>query len=285
MSVISSNLESAKRLGRGVRARIVSDDLSDLAAESEIIFITTPDEAIKNVASKLAEREDLEFTSMIFLHTSGSLGSEALSSLQEKGGHVLSLHPIQLFPRTEPPKVLAARLRGIYFSIEGDPTAMLVARKIIRDVGGKVLMIRPDLKPLYHVACVLASNYFVALLGLLEEVHAKLGLRQKDFMEVFENLLKSTIEAVKVSSPLDALTGPIERGDVDTIKLHLAELRRALPDMVPFYTVMGMETIRLAAKKGTLTPQKTAHLIDAISSHIQRQVPSELLSLLPEHRN
>lgn len=285
VSIISSDISKAQRLARDVKAPVASSSFRDLSAQSDVVFITTPDESIGASAIKLAEENRLDFPSIVFLHTSGALGSHALFALAEKGGHVLSLHPIQVFPRTAKPADLAKRLEGIFFSVEGDPAAVAVGKKIVRDLGGKALPIREELKPLYHIACVVASNYLVALLSLLDEVYAKLGLDKKNFMEVFENLILSTVEAVKGSSPREALTGPIERGDVETVRLHLSELRRALPYLIPFYTILGMETIRLAAKKGTLSPRKTSHLIDTLGGYLRREVPSELLSHIHEHKN
>ncbi len=284
-SVISLKSDSAKRMARRVKAPSASIRLEDLARESEVIFITTPDQSIAPTASALSRMDQFNFSKMIFVHTSGALGSELLSPLAKKGAHVLSLHPIQLFPRKAKPRDLARRLSGIYFGVEGDAVGLAAGKKLVRDIGGRALLIREELKPLYHVACVVASNYLVALMSLLEEVYSKLSVQDGKFMNVFEKLIGSTIDSVRTTSPRDALTGPIERGDVNTIRLHLKELNRALPYLVPFYTVMGMETIRLAVKKGSLTTKQAAVLLDAMSNYIRREAPSELLAHYQDHKN
>lgn len=284
-SVISSSIASAKRLASTVEAPIASDRLSDIALDSKVIFITTPDELITPTAEELAKLEALDFPSKIFLHTSGALASDALLPVIEKGGHVLSLHPIQSFPRGLSTRHLAGRLSKIYFAIEGDEAGVAVGKKLARDLGGKTFLIQKDLKPLYHVACVVASNYLIALMSLLDELYGKLKFDNANFMDVFGDLITSTIDAVKGSSPREALTGPIERGDVRTVRLHLRELNRTLPYLIPFYTVMGMETIRLAIKKGTLSTRQAANLLDAMSGYVRKEATGELLSHYREHKN
>jgi predicted short-subunit dehydrogenase-like oxidoreductase (DUF2520 family) len=284
-SVISSHARSAKALAKYVKAPNASDRLEDVSALTQVLFITTPDKAIGVTAADLAKRKDFSFSEMAFVHTSGALGSEALSPLRDRGGHVLCLHPIQLFPRGERPNALASRLSGIHFGLEGDDIGLAMGKKLVRNLGGKPLLIRPELKVLYHVACVVASNYLVALMSLVEEVYCRLDLEGKKSVDVFRPLIRSTIESVARSSPSGALTGPIERGDVETIRLHLRELTRSAPYLIPFYTVMGMETIRLAVRKGSLTPRQATTLLDVVSGYIRGEQKTELLSQYLEHRN
>jgi predicted short-subunit dehydrogenase-like oxidoreductase (DUF2520 family) len=104
-------------------------------------------------------------------------------------------------------------------------------------------------------------------------------------MDVFDSLIVSTLDAVKASSPREALTGPIERGEVRTVRLHLRELNRTLPYLIPFYTVMGMETIRLAIKKGTLSTKQAGVLLEAMSGYVRKEAAGELISHYQEHKN
>lgn len=284
-SVISSKVESARWLAAQVGAPIASARLGDLSKESAVVFVTTPDRSIARTATKLAEQEHLDFSGMVFLHTSGALDSQVLSPVAKRGGHVLCLHPIQVFPRTAKPRELAKQLSGICFGLEGDDRGIAMGKKLAGDLDGRTLVIPRDLKSLYHIACVVASNYLVALMSLLEEISTKLGLEGKNFLGVFEDLIGSTLKAVKTSSPRESLTGPIERGEVETVRLHLKELERKLPYLVPFYTVMGMETLRLAVKKGSLTTKQASDLLDAMSGYVQRKVPDELLSYYQEQKN
>lgn len=284
-SIVSSRITSSKRLASKVKAPIASINLADLSCTSQVVFITTPDQQIGGTAQALATLSHFDFPAMIFVHASGALGSDVLSPLAEKGGHILSLHPIQLFPRCTTPPRVTGRLSGIYYGLEGDEIGIATGRTLVKDLGGKVLMIPRELKPLYHVACVIASNYLVALMSLLEEISGKLELEEAGFMDVFGSLIVSTLNAVKASSPREALTGPIERGDVRTVRLHLRELNRTLPYLIPFYTVMGMETIRLAIKKGTLSTKQAAVLLEAMSGYVRKEATSELISHYQEHKN
>jgi predicted short-subunit dehydrogenase-like oxidoreductase (DUF2520 family) len=284
-SIISSHIGSSRRLASKVKAPIASVRLVDLSRASQVVFITTPDQQIEETARSLAALSHLDFPSIIFVHSSGALESGVLEPLAEKGGHILALHPIQLFPRDTTPRLLAGKLSGIYYGLEGDVVGIATGRALVRDLGGKVLLIPRELKPLYHIACVIASNYLVALMSLLQEISGKLELEDAGFMDVFDSLIVSTLKAVKASSPREALTGPIERGDVKTVRLHLRELNRSLPYLIPFYTVMGMETIRLAIKKGTLSTKQAGVLLEAMSDYVRKEAMGELISHYQEHRN
>jgi len=284
-SIISSRITSSRRLASKVNAPIASIHPADLSPASQVVFITTPDQQIGETAHFLATLSHLDFPTTIFVHTSGALGSDALLPLAEKGGHILSLHPIQLLPRGTAPRLLAGKLLGIYYGLEGDEVGIATGRTLVKDLGGKVLLIPRELKPLYHVACVIASNYIVALMSLLEEISGKLELEEASFMDVFDSLIVSTLDAVKASSPREALTGPIERGEVRTVRLHLRELNRTLPYLIPFYTVMGMETIRLAIKKGTLSTKQAGVLLEAMSGYVRKEAAGELISHYQEHKN
>lgn len=284
-SIISSHIGSSRRLALKVKAPIASVHLADLSRASQVVFITTPDQRIEETAHSLAALSHLDFPTIIFVHSSGALESRVLAPLAEKGGHILALHPIQLFPRGTTPRLLAGRLSGIYYGLEGDEVGIATGRALVRDLGGKVLLIPRELKPLYHIACVIASNYLVALMSLLQEISGKLELEDAGFMDVFDSLIVSTLKAVKASSPGEALTGPIERGDVKTVRLHLRELNRSLPYLIPFYTVMGMETIRLAIKKGALSTKQAGVLLEAMSDYVRKEAMGELISHYQEHRN
>jgi predicted short-subunit dehydrogenase-like oxidoreductase (DUF2520 family) len=285
VSVISSSTVSAKRLASKVMAPIASDRLGDISPASQIVFITTPDQQIAPTALQLANFAQFDFPTTIFIHASGALGSDVLAPLSEKGGHILSMHPIQLFPRQEKSRGAVGKLSGIYYGLEGDEIGIATGKTLVKDLSGAVLLIPKKLKPVYHVACVIASNYLVALMSLLEEISGKLDLDAGSFMDVFEPIIASTLRAVKASSPREALTGPIERGDVKTVRLHLQELNRTLPYLIPFYTVMGMETIRLAIKKGTLSKKQAAILLEAMSGYVRKEAAGELISHYEEHRN
>jgi len=197
----------------------------------------------------------------------------------------VALHPVQLFPHGTAPRQLAGKLSHIYYGLEGDDVGIATGKALVKDLGGKVLLVPRELKPIYHVACVIASNYVVALMSLLEEVSGKLDLGDASSMEVFGPLIGSTLNAAKASSPRQALTGPIERGDVKTVRLHLRELNRSLPYLIPFYTVMGMETIRLAIKKGSLSTKQAGVLLEAMSDYVRKEAMGELISHYQEHRN
>jgi len=269
VSVISTSLYSAQRCAEFIGCSVASSDLRDLSPESEIILIATPDGVMHTVAKELAAIQHLRWNALTVMHTSGVLTTKVLLPLKEKGAKTVSVHPMQTFPDVES---ALESIKGIYFGVEGDHhEAVEIAKTLVSDLEGYFIIIPQESKTLYHVAGVFASNYLVTLINLIGEVFSNVGLPRKNFFDVIEPLLENTLRNIKRTSPSDALTGPIERGDLETVQMHLEELSRRLPYLVPFYTVMGLETVRVALRKGSISEKQATQLLDFMSEFIQEE--------------
>ncbi len=165
-----------------------------------------------------------------------------MTPLARRGARAASLHPVQSFPRRDLP---ASVFKGITWGIEGDDRAAEAATAIARSLGGHVLLLAAKDKTRYHAACVLASNALVALewtaVGVLEEA----GVGPDAAVRTLLPLVQGTLQNVKSLGLEDALTGPILRGDVDTVRRHLAALK-ADPAARRIYASLGLQTLRLA---------------------------------------
>jgi predicted short-subunit dehydrogenase-like oxidoreductase (DUF2520 family) len=268
VSVISASPSSAKRCAELAGCAIASTHLSDISLESDIVLVTTPDDVLCNVAEELAAIDNLHWDALTAAHTSGALTTTALLPLKRRGAKTVSIHPMQTFSNVVSSP---ASLKGIYFGVEGDPDAIEVAKSLIHDVEGHVIIIQQESKTLYHVAGVLASNYLVTLINLIGEIFSSIGVPRTEFFEVIEPLLDQTLRNIKHTSPANALTGPIERGDVGTVRLHLEALSMRLPHLIPFYTAMGLETVRMAVRKGSISEKQAAQLLDFMSEFISAE--------------
>lgn len=240
------------------------DDLGELP-QSDLVFITTPDDAIAATAQQLAvlqrptsnTKKGTGFNyPRAILHTSGALSSEVLAPLRSRSCQVGSFHPLVSVNFPDP---AAASFKGAYFCMEGDKTAVIHAQEIIRALGANSVHIKTDRKALYHAAAVMASPHLTALFDLAVELLIASGVKKNDAQKIFLPLVESTIKNLRNSDPARALTGTFARGDVETVKLHLEALSEGssnLPaEALEVYTLLGLRSLKLAKKRG-LAPKK-----------------------------
>ncbi|MQA90029.1 MAG: DUF2520 domain-containing protein [Gemmatimonas sp.] len=218
------------------------------------VLITTPDGRIREAATLVAAA----FRPPVpVLHTSGVLGPDPLAVLAERGDPVGSLHPLVSVAN---PVRDAHKLRGAWFGVEGDPGALELARFLVDALEGDLIRIDPGGKPLYHAAAVFASNYAVALLSVAERLMREAGVDPQSARESLTSLAAGAVQNVAAVGPVDALTGPICRGDAETVALHLGRLSG---QDRPLYSVLARETLLLAIARG-LAPDAAARLSDLL---------------------
>jgi predicted short-subunit dehydrogenase-like oxidoreductase (DUF2520 family) len=182
-------------------------------------------------------------------HCSGSRSSRILSSLSSKGCSIGSLHPLVSISS---PEGGPERFRGAFFCIEGDVSAIELARQIAVDLGGEPFTIETEKKPLYHAAAVMSSGYIVALFDTAAEMMAKCGLTPEFARELILPLVRSTVSNLGKENPAEALTGPFARADSDTIRDHLSAFASEnIPDALVIYLALGDRSLDLALEQGT----------------------------------
>lgn len=224
------------------------------------ILIAVPDDHIAEVVKWLELEQDIGWTKIVVLHTSGALSSDVFNELRHRGARCGSIHPLQSFPRSLPLKKRRELMKNIAWGIEGDAGAVREARTMARFLGGRALILKAEEKALYHAACVFASNYAVTLIAMAGEIAKASGIAGREFRKAIRPLIESSMRNALERSPLEALTGPIERGDENTIRKHLKALRRALPRLVEAYSSLGSQSVELAMRKRSITKEKAAAL-------------------------
>jgi predicted short-subunit dehydrogenase-like oxidoreductase (DUF2520 family) len=222
------------------------DQLSNLKP-TDLILITTPDDAIETVVRKIAKLKSGSEKRLI-LHTSGALSSEVLRPLAKLGFHIGSLHPLV---SVSDPVAGARALRGAFFCVEGDAVAAAATRKLVRVLGGKAFKIAPQSKPLYHAAALTSAGHLTALVDLAMEMLVSCGLKRTEAQKVLMPLVESAVNNLKVSPPEAALTGTFARGDIATVRRHLNALSEdGDSDAMEIYRLLGLRSLQLASKKG-----------------------------------
>ncbi len=243
------------------KALLLSFDQLERLPASDIILITTPDDAIEETAKKLAALHKGGRRRAVF-HTSGALSSEVLRPLASAGFTFASIHPLVAID----PADGDAALRGAFYCIEGNKAAVRVARSIVLDLGGTPILIKPEQKALYHLAALMASPHLVALFDLAVELMVASGVKWADAREMLLPLVDSTVKNLHTRNPSSALTGTFARGDIGTVERHLKAItKNSPPDALEIYRLLGLRSLQLAKANG-LDPKKIQQITRLLNS-------------------
>jgi predicted short-subunit dehydrogenase-like oxidoreductase (DUF2520 family) len=195
------------------------------------------------------------------------LTAAVLEPLRARGAAVFSFHPLQTFPRDFAPVKIVPHARGIFYGVDGPPEGIRVARRLARELEGKCVLIPPDLRVLYHAACVAASNHLTTMLWIVQRMYDRLQIRGAKFYPMFGPIIEATLANVARTSPAGALSGPIARGGTETVAGHFAALQEALPALIPYFASVSTETVHLASLKGSLDPAREEELLRLLHSY------------------
>jgi len=230
--------------------------IADVIDESDMIFLTVNDDAIQTVVKTLSTTSEICFNEKIIAHTSGVHASNQLEPLDKLGAAIYAVHPLQAFASVEQALTL---LSSTVFSVEGtgissingEPTALNGAGERMLAFMGETaydffVMASGD-KARYHAAAVISSNYLVATLDFALSQFEKIGCSKAFAMKALFPLIQGTIENIDRFGTVEALTGPIARGDVHTIEKHLDCLNAEEQNL---YRALGRKTLEIAIAKG-----------------------------------
>ena len=187
--------------------------------QAELVWFCVPDGAIAAAATALQGAAD--WSGKVALHSSGALTSDELAKLRIGGAAVASVHPMMTFVRGSRPP-----LAGVPFAVEGDFAAVRMARHIVKNLNGHAYSIRKADKAAYHAWGTFASPLLTALLVTSEQVATAAGLQPREAKRRMLPILKQTLANYAALDAAAALSGPMIRGDIDTVKRHLRILRR-----------------------------------------------------------
>lgn len=191
------------------------DSLEDLVLNSDVIFITTPDDEIKNVFDEIKK---LNIERKIICHCSGSLSSQVFFDGTTKNISTLSCHPILAISSYEDGY---RDLSGAFFTLEGSKRAIDVISKELRLMNNPYKILESDKKCGYHLATVFISNLIIGLCEISVKLLMKSGFTKDEAMDGLSILAKKNLDKFFEIGAENALTGPVERGDIKTVKRHL----------------------------------------------------------------
>jgi predicted short-subunit dehydrogenase-like oxidoreductase (DUF2520 family) len=205
------------------------------------VFLAVPDQAVDEVAAKIARLKPSR--RLAFVHVSGALGLGALDALRDHP--VGSFHPLQSFPAPRDP----GAFRGITIAVDAStPALMRRLRALARGIGATPKPVEDSRRALYHAAAVFASNYVDVVLAKAVELLREAGWSEKEAVEGLVPLTEGVLANVRQRGPVSALTGPVRRGDVNTVERHLAALQGA--PVADLYRMLGLIALEIAVEAG-----------------------------------
>ena len=195
--------------------------LAQARLEANVLWLCVPDSAIAQVIARLAKRvAHRGLRGQIVVHSSGALSAGVLREAAKAGASVGSVHPLMSFPTRRP-----VMLKGVSFAVEADAASSRVLNQLVRRIGGHPFAIKAADKAIYHAVGVLSSPLLVSHLAAAHETAARAGFSPRQARRLIEPIVRATLDNFFHNGPARSFSGPIARGDVETIRLHLRALK------------------------------------------------------------
>jgi predicted short-subunit dehydrogenase-like oxidoreductase (DUF2520 family) len=266
-AVTTRSATTARSAVRFIGAGRAFDALSHSALASRLILIATPDEAIASVADQLVRLDTGELSHRIVLHTSGALDSSVLQPLRAAGAAVGSMHPLQSFSDVRVPS-----LEGKIFAIEGDTTAVALARSIARALGGVPAHIDAENKPLYHAAGTLAAGQALVIVEAAVQLLISLGMKRRQAVQALLPMTRQVLDNYEGLGARVAWTGPLARGDYGVVAKHVDALRKFSPEYREAYESLNRLAGRLFGRTGSANagPADRDHVLLERRAQVQK---------------
>ncbi len=226
--------------------------LCKLVEKNDVIFITTPDGVIHQVWGDLLHQD---ISNRIICHFSGSLSSHVFSGREEAGASGISMHPMYAFSDKFHSY---EQFHTAYLTLEGDPEAVAVMKPMWEAIGHHVLTLKAEDKIKYHAAAAMASNEMLGLMQASLDILSECGFSEKDSMALLTPLVQGNIASMLEKGCVNALTGPVERGDAQTVRKHLQALEGSKAGKI--YQSLGSTMVELAKRRNPdrdYTPVRT----------------------------
>ena len=289
------------------------DSIQEIIKDSDILFITTPDDTISIIDRELSK---FDLNNKSICHTSGSLKSNVLYNAKHSGALIYSIHPIFAFSNKNTD---LKELEKIYFSIEGDVlensslndnmnedfkaftvnslfrSSELKENKInfnegnfpvinlIKTLENKFFVRNKETSSIYHLANVFISNLTLSLLEIGTSYLRKIGLNEEDALNAVKPLIQGNIDSIVQKGFINSLTGPVLRGDITTIEKHISVLEKEDEDL---YKILSLNLLKLVALRDNNTNISTNEKVDNLKirnkkfNSVNQEEENELENLL-----
>jgi predicted short-subunit dehydrogenase-like oxidoreductase (DUF2520 family) len=235
----TTSWRKARFVARRVDARATPLHRPEISAN--LVWFCVPDRGIAACARELADA--INWKRKIAVHSSGALVSDEIDVLRHRGAWVASVHPLMTFVPGVTPS-----LRGVSFAVEGDPAALRTIRGIVKVLGGHAYPIRKEDKAAYHTWGTFVSPLLTALLATSERVARAAGVSRGTERRRMLPIVRQTVENYAKQGGARGFSGPIVRGDADTIEAHLRVLQ-PIPEAREVYRALASAALKTLPTK------------------------------------
>jgi predicted short-subunit dehydrogenase-like oxidoreductase (DUF2520 family) len=252
IAVSSRSRTSAQKLAGAVNGCRAFNNNQAVADNAELVFITTPDDAIAPVVSQIRWHRGQSV-----VHCSGADSTDILQPAKELGAQVGAFHPLQTFASAQ--KAIE-NIPGSTFALEAEEPLLNTLKDMATALDGHWVELKASDKVLYHAAAVIACNYMVTLVKLATDLWQTFNVPPPKATKALLPLLRGTLNNIETIGIPQCLTGPIARGDIGTINKHLDALNQTAPHLLSTYRELGQQTIPIALAKGRINQEKAQEL-------------------------
>lgn len=260
VAVSSRSLSSSQDLAHLVVEARVCAGPDEVSRFSDVVFVTTPDDLIKQVVSSIDWK-----TSHTVIHCSGALSVDVLSPASGLGARVGAFHPMQAFASVENG---IKSIPGTTFGIEGDEVIRKYLAETARNIGGHPIFLRAEDKVLYHLSGVMLGGILSGVGATAAQLWEHLGMERSDGLRALMPIMRQVSINLSSQGIPEGIAGPYARGDIGTIRKHLQVLAARAPDVLPLYCNMALSSLPFALEKGTLTEERAADICNLLEESL-----------------
>lgn len=257
-AVSSRTAASARRLAGMVHGCHVYATPQAVADAVEMVFITTSDDAIGQIAAQVKWSPGQSV-----VHCSGADSLGVLDPATRAGARAGGFHPLQTFASITQ---AIENLPGTTFALEAEDPLLGTLKEMAEALDGRWIKLNPGDKVMYHAAAVFACNYLVTLVKLSTDLWKTFGISAPEATQALLPLLKGTLNNLDNVGLPNCLTGPIARGDLGTVRKHLDAMEAGAPALITTYRELGRQTIPIALAKGRIDEERAKELQDILKS-------------------
>ncbi len=250
LSLVERKPERLQFLRERLNWSFLEENLSvEKLQQSDVVLLLVQDDHLPELVNQLATLP-VQWTKKIVGHLSGVLPSTVLEPLRKKGARIAAVHAVFAF--AEDPRE-NHYLNKIWFNMEGDSEALEFFDELLSHTGNQTKRVTIEQKEAIHIASVIYANFYISLAEMSRKILQQQGFPENEIFDMLSPLLTSSVEQVLKHGTSGALTGPIKRGDVETLSSHLNYLREHHPELVEVYKMLSRFLIPIS---GLSEPEK-----------------------------
>ncbi len=249
----------------GCSPELASTDLVN-AVSADIIMIAVPDDSILQIRSALYNCHPLAVEQSL-VHFSGLQPASILGESEQGAPGLLALHPLLSFADREE---ASKRLEHCPCALEGNQRGLATGAILIASLNALAFTLKAEAKATYHCAASIASNFLITLMASAQQLLRSCQIEEQQSLKLLEPLVRATVDNLFATTPEQALTGPIVRGDLQTVANHLTAIEANQPELTDLYHALAQQTLILALRSGRLDDAKGQQLQNLLCAETNR---------------